>query len=109
MANKGIFVAPVEILIDVDAVNEIMHHIDSALTEVDKHYEGTEEDKDNEKIIALAASLAENAFAMGMDPEVLIAILRKTFDDVLQGAESAGEELAESEEVEPPVSKKNVN
>ena len=106
MSNKGIYSAPIEMVIDADIINEVIEQLKPALIAIEEHHERDEDDIYTEIVIGTATVLAGVAVTAGMDIDVLLSIVRQSYYDAVESLTHH-----DHHEEEPPASndKKNIN
>jgi hypothetical protein len=112
MSNKGIYSAPIEMLVDADIVNEVIEQLKPALVAIEEHHQSDEEDVYREMIIGTSAVMAGLAASSGMDIDVLLSIVRQSYFDVMDrlhggDEEGGGDDGGDDASSAPPSTNKN--
>lgn len=109
MTNKVVYSAPMEFIIDTDVVDEVSGYLSPSLENIQKHYTNTEEDVSKEVVIAIATKMAGAAIASGMDLDVLLTIVRRSFFNVIEGIVIDDDDVNSFSEKETNKDKKSIN
>ena len=112
MSNKGIYSAPIEMLVDADIVNEVIEQLKPALVAIEEHHQSDEEDIYREMIIGTSTVMAGLAASSGMDIDVLLSIVRQSYFDVmdrLHGGDEGGGGDDDASSAPPSTNKNNIN